>query len=394
MEESYDETSRLMVYRSSFLHPKSSHLTIIRNHPFNHQVELFVPNNFGQKSKKKKEIKIPIKRQPKNESQNERDSKNEIPQKSHSNPFGGSQKYYELTSSDLFSSILSKEFIEKFIRPGLVVGVSRGGIADCGPVIGITSQGILIFSLDHNTYQQFGLQQTKKHPFSSHKNKFYYIEINILEDSFEEGKKNYERVKWCLTSRFPQIQLLLSSTEEITFQDTQKNKLESLPINSSAHHYISMRVPQLSRFFSPIPSLPSHDDQLEELLTWVGLVANRCFDQVYDQRREYICNYQTNLEMEKSSGSSFVWEGLISSTFIENCLNSLRTLLLSQNEFTWGYLRVNGVEDSPISWNNSCHSYSINGDNNYTFIVYRNPNSSDIDYLLFYQLGSKDKFLC
>jgi hypothetical protein len=57
------------------------------------------------------------------------------------------------------------------------------------------------------------------------------------------------------------------------------------------------------------------------------------------------------------------------------------------NNIPWAIINVWGFKDSPISWNKHEHGYFMNGENNYSFIVY-----NDGTYILYQALGTYDTY--
>lgn len=57
-----------------------------------------------------------------------------------------------------------------------------------------------MLSVDKDMYEELGMEG-RKSSFSHRKPGKFIVEINLVKPTFTPGKKNYERVKWCLKDR-------------------------------------------------------------------------------------------------------------------------------------------------------------------------------------------------
>jgi hypothetical protein len=199
--KAFEFDSGLKSRLSTKLYPASdltSLLDLVLRHPFNHQVEVFTPSIDSEQ--------------------------NFPPVGSFSDGF-----YYHVVLP--LGNLLTPTFINSYIRPGSFFCLSACGI-DRGNSLLIRPDGILVMSVDRDTYQLLGLQGTKS-VFKCRQANRFNITINLLDAAFAPGRSGYERTLAAF-QRSPEAALLVSSAHDVDFGPaaTVSRRLNSLVLAS------------------------------------------------------------------------------------------------------------------------------------------------------------------
>ncbi|CAG8500596.1 6834_t:CDS:2 [Funneliformis caledonium] len=347
--------SKLYISHSSITLPKSCHENIILDHPYNNHLEIFFPSiiNFPE----------------------------QIPNSLDSEFF-----YYKV---DLpLSWFIDTNFIQNYVKAGRVVALSLTEGIDIANVIALDFSGNLILNLTKDTYEELGLDghSTK---FGPNKQRFV-VQIDLKRRSLIPGKKGYERIKWCfnntLTKRFTFLMSFVKSTEkktcEIDFPSSFNakkllGKFDFNPIHEG------ILIPDLS-IIKNISNESQWRLDAVEIYDWIGMnsiQAQRI--QSHDQVDPYISVYKPPEPYSDGNGSFIKWSGFIPSSTIKELFDSVLKFLQESKDdkISWAIINVWGFKDSPISWNKQEHGYFMNGENNYSFIIY-----NDGTYVLYQAL--------
>ncbi|CAG8524033.1 10181_t:CDS:10 [Funneliformis mosseae] len=348
--------SKLYISHSSITLPKSCHENIILDHPYNNHLEIFFPSiiNFPE----------------------------QIPNSLDSEFF-----YYKV---DLpLSWFIDTNFIQNYVKAGRVVALSLTEGIDIANVIALDFSGNLILNLTKDTYEELGLDghSTK---FGPNKQRFV-VQIDLKRRSLIPGKKGYERIKWCfnntLTKKFTFLMSFVKSTEkktcEIDFPSSFNakkllGKFDFNPIHKG------ILIPDLS-IIKNISNESQWRLDAVEIYDWIGMnsiQAQRI--QSHDQVDPYISVYKPPEPYSDGNGSFIKWSGFIPSSTIKELFDSV----FKDDKISWAIINVWGFKDSPISWNKQEHGYFMNGENNYSFIIY-----NDGTYVLYQALALNEPYL-
>jgi len=292
----------------------------------------------------------------------------------------------------------------------------------------------LVLSVDKDTYEQLGLEG-KKSFFK--KTPRYNIHIDLCAPHFVPGKRFYERVRWCLSERLSDVELLAfwsvdGKTKEVEFPSGAQSKL--LKLNEASRLVKDIRVPILDgsvlhslfttgsaeqrtaqekekkedEIKKEIQEMESQVQKMQlstvkrkkgkksaatsdearaflwDLFEYLGLVANSALRGLTSEQHPFLVldrfyHHAKILHCE--------WRGLISCSFIENLLTETRKLVETK-KVPWAALTITGFEDAPLSWGNSEHGADDSlpgGENDYTFVVL-----PDNQYWLFSAISKND----
>ncbi|XP_022108715.1 ribonuclease P protein subunit p40-like isoform X1 [Acanthaster planci] len=356
--------NRKTVFESSaFTHKHSRHVSCVKDHYFNHAVEICFPccdllPHAIQTSSPDLQDYLVIKQLP----------------------------LAELTNAN---------FIEKFVKTGRLYILSTGQNIDTHNVVAILPTGRLVLSVNKDTYQELGLEGKPSQFEKPRKVTKYCVEVNLVGESFCKGKRSYERVQWCFKERLDLTFDFLMAWQP-NDQDQSLDLLSSFWSNKyecrrarQRHDHFQMRnqcVPVIdsSRLF-PHQYKPTQDPSLtngssqgdsadevrscdaSEVYEWLGAVACQC--NCTGTSDDFVNTYQCPEPSQVSSAVYHRWSGLITSETILHMLDVLR-LEVQCRHVPWAALTVHGFADSPVSWVNREHGFHKYGNNLYTFVIF------------------------
>ncbi|KAK9728179.1 hypothetical protein K7432_001288 [Basidiobolus ranarum] len=346
--------SKLFLTYSNFNSPKSCHGNFVLQHPFNHQVEVFVPGQIPSRSELVK---------------------------------GVLDTEYFYKARLRLSYFIQPEFLRSHVRNGSVTALTHNTGIDTDDVFALDSTGHLILSVTKDTYEELGLIG-KPSKFAS-KGHRYTVTIDLNADNMIPGHKIYERVKWCfehtLTDTFT---FLIQSTNpagecvELEFPlDAEARKIFPKYLESSNE---SIEIPSMESLLDN-ENVEIWKEEAMERYEWLGMVACQSTRvQANSAVDPFVSIYSTPTPFEVGTGSSFKLTGLISSYSINTLINNTREYIRDK-KLPWVSFSVWGFMDSPTSWQFKEHGYLPNGENHYTFIMY--PNGT---YILYQTCGAHD----
>ncbi|PKY14508.1 hypothetical protein RhiirB3_426515 [Rhizophagus irregularis] len=352
--------SKLYISHSSITLKKSRHEQIILDHPFNNNLDIFFPSIINSK-------KI-------------------------TSLFNNEFFYYKV---DLpLSWFIERDFIRDYVKSGCVVALSLTEGIDIANVIALDSLGTLILNLTKDTYEELGLDG-KSTKFGPDKQRFV-VQIDLKEKSLIPGKKGYERIKWCfnntLTKKFTfLISFVKSGTKkssEIDFPSlfNAEKILGKFDVNNT---FDNILIPDLNMIKNISNEFQWRLDAVE-IYDWIGLASIQAQRiKSHDQVDPFISVYKPPEPYSNGNGSFIKYTGFIPSLTIKELFDSVSNFLRedASNNIPWAIINVWGFKDSPISWNKHEHGYFMNGENNYSFIVY-----NDGTYILYQALGTYDTY--
>lgn len=285
------------------------------------------------------------------------------------------------------SKLISEEFIEAFVKRGSLYMLSHEQSIDTKSCVALLPTGILLLHITKDLYQELGLvgQVSKFHSKTQMK---YVVRIDLTAPLFQPGKKNFERVKWCLTER-----LNLSFNFLVTWMPNDS----SICPSSIESYFTSLgfsvslgdvyKVQHRTRMHSvPIlesSSLDPTDNSCGflEAYEWLGVVACGCD---YGSVEDYVNTLSCPEPCKRQKVSHLKLSSFFAPQQIVSAVNFLSDWV-RKSSVPWASFTVHGFMDSPVSSSEIEHGYHTNGDNLYTIIVF-----SDTKYWLYTATGSCD----
>eukprot|EP01087_Luapelamoeba_hula_P025263 TRINITY_DN9944_c0_g1_i1.p1 TRINITY_DN9944_c0_g1~~TRINITY_DN9944_c0_g1_i1.p1 ORF type:complete len:303 (-),score=42.30 TRINITY_DN9944_c0_g1_i1:67-975(-) len=300
-------------------------------------------------------------------------------------------------------------------------------------------------SLDKETYEQLGLVGEKSSTPSTATR--FFVKVDLTAPWFRPGKKNYERVQWCLSERTAPVQMLVSwyvdgEYKEIQFPEGVTWKRLALQEVRQTYQHIQLPVFDALASCTPIttttPPTPTtvttattvmksqktptlRDEKrikkeqtedmklrLFEAFDWLGMLflgAKEIISPtstlqdplVSSLSYETLSFFPTSLpdhnlsihaQKDRGRGYLFRWEGLVAAQLILDHLVTKARALVRDGWAPWVAVRVLGFEDTPLSWGLAHqHGYRHSGENDYVLVVL--PHDA---YVLYLSVSSYDTF--
>ncbi|KAL9975721.1 hypothetical protein ACROYT_G012913 [Oculina patagonica] len=254
--------------------------------------------------------------------------------------------------------------------------------------------GILILSLDKDTYEQLGL--TGK-PSAFQKKHRFIVEVNLAAPYFVPGKKLYERVRWCLKDKL-----------QLTFKFLMSWTKEGHSSTSTLHSFFNSYNGQILSNTEDIKSVLNHSKAPSISFDKSSFTEDRMSPENFDvcdcmSFFEWLGCVACEVDCSAASPDSYVstlacpepshdvkqlvkcrWTGMITSSCILSVIHSVRNLVKSNN-LPWLAVTVWGFADCPLTWKQNEHGHSVTGENFYTFVIF--PNDK---YWLYTAMGGHD----
>ncbi|CAG8467025.1 8972_t:CDS:10 [Ambispora gerdemannii] len=285
-------TAKLFLTHSSFLTPNSRHEKFILDHPFNHQVELFLPGDISLQQAQ----------------------------------FFSHKGFYYRAELPL-TYFIDKSFVQEYIATGEVIALSLSEGIDIANVFALDGKGNLVLHLTKDTYEELGI--TGKPAKFGPKRQRYVVTIDVLADSMVPGKKGYERIKWCfehtLSGSFPflisYVNVADRKSREITFPGTIKT--QKILLNESLSRLENILTPDLDSI-KPTTHKETWTSDAIEIYDWIGMIsinAQRIHEQ--DSVDPYISTYRPPEPYSSQNGIFVRWTGFVSAFVASKTRQSL-----------------------------------------------------------------------
>ncbi|KAK7497717.1 hypothetical protein BaRGS_00011112 [Batillaria attramentaria] len=289
--------------------------------------------------------------------------------------------------------LVDKEFVEGFVKRGCLYILSHGTRIDTQDCVALIPTGHLILHVTKDTYQQLGLEGRPSQYASRGKPSKYVVDVDLTPDFFTPGRKNYDRVLWCLKDRLNlTFDLLVAWTphEEAICPSSVPKYFESkgfivtpVPTSAQVQWQTSIQMPVLS---SAVSKATEDSCGREALWEWLGAVA-------------------CGIDMSEASADSYI-STLACPTPSVNCprccvihlsgfLTPAASLWLlkkvrseveqAEGGVRWASVTLHGFLDSPVSAKSREHGFFLEGDNVHSFVVFSNK-----DYWLYSAYGHHD----
>ncbi|KAL6267111.1 hypothetical protein P5V15_000190 [Pogonomyrmex californicus] len=324
---------------------KTSIPTVVKNHYFNHSISIVLPDTVT------------------------------VPQSLY-NCLSEDTDYYRINELCV-SDLLNIEFIEAFVKKGEINLLTIENKIDLQNSICVTPTGCLILSLLKDDYEALGLEG-KPSVFRRKFHTRYIVRIDLTNESFVPGKKNYERVRIVLKERLKQ------KFDVIVSWDSPETKVCPSSIAAWFHeHNYTVRLCQqkLSHRTEYSVSIPTYEDKYDmndiNFFEWLG-VFSIDGDLSTKEENDYVNTYQCpSPSIHVGQIQYLQWTGFFTRQKIQEAYNALKQYILSRNILPWVSLNVQGFADSPISFDLKENIFFIDGDNSYT-IIFRSTGEAVI----------------
>ncbi|XP_033117367.1 ribonuclease P protein subunit p40-like isoform X2 [Anneissia japonica] len=354
-------SSKLVVESSSFCNEKSRHQQHVLDHYFNYSIDVLVPNS----------TELPV-----------------------------LSSGFDCTSYIIHNlpvaELVKKSFADTLLKKGYFSALSHNTWIDSDNVVAVLPTGKLVLSVSKDIYEELGIVGRPSTFDERRKPKKFFIEIDLLSPSFQEGKKNYEHVQWCFKDR---LDLIFSFMVTWQPKDSQIDllhnyfkafTLQSLPVKNDVSVLGTLQVPEIyGDCLHKHPSLGIVDKDTGlhnavEFYEWMGAVTCKC--QCAGEPDSFLSTYHhPEPSLTVPSSACARWQGFISSRAVVSLLQTLRSFLVTNADVPWIAMSVHGFMDSPVSWKNREHGFHKFGDNLYTYVVF-----PDDKYILYTAVGTDD----
>ncbi|XP_062502073.1 ribonuclease P protein subunit p40-like [Corticium candelabrum] len=287
------------------------------------------------------------------------------------------------------STFIQPHFIHSTLKQGSFFALSHTHHIDTDDCVAVFPQGLLVLSVTKDTYEQLGIVGRSSEFQQGAK---FIVEIDLLADSFQPGRKQYERVQWCLTDR-----LSLTMPFLMAFIPRGSSATSSIPVLQDMPHkeltnketlntLTNIQIPSLS-YMSPQISLDHSSNEYcsaIDLFEWLGAISCN-IDCDSGQPDGFVSAYSCPMPNRVVPLSCNIgWRGVITPQRILQLIN-----ILSKCEdalISWCVISVWGFADCPFSWGQQEHGYYMAGENHYTCVLFPQSNQ-----WFFTALGTHDK---
>ncbi|ORZ22005.1 ribonuclease P 40kDa subunit-domain-containing protein [Absidia repens] len=345
---------------------------IIDQHPFNHKLSLFLPHC------SKKTVEAHLSEQ---------------------------QPFYYKTRLPLVK-LLDSQFYSRHVKStkDRLLLHTIGTRLDSDTVIVLDMTGHLILSMEKTTYETFGMVGKKQKEMDRKKSR-YVIDIDLADAKMGPGNKTFDRLKWCfentLTDEYDMVATsvdqVTGDTNEIEWPANIEATKQDIEMNLEEINHID--IPQWTPRLERNMATEKMDQQWEEdalqAMEWIGLVQTRAnrLNSMSSGISAFLSTYQPPLPVAQNGlGTVITWTGLITPSFISNSLVNLRKLMVSKMVQDWASLTVWGYRDSPYTWGKRQHYYRLNGENDYSFLLFPPHSTNQQSFISMQMFGSQHIF--
>lgn len=288
--------------------------------------------------------------------------------------------------------LVDKEFVEAFVKIGQLHILSHQTHIDTQDCVALIPTGHLILHLTKDTYEQLGLEGKPSRYASRSKPNKFVVDIDLTPDYFTPGRKNYNRVLWCLKDRLDLVfDLLVSWTphEKAVCPSSVSKYFESkgflitpVPISIRTQLQTSIQTPALN---SAVSTHTEENCSKKELWEWLGAVA--CgVDMSVASPDSYITTLACPTPSVNCPRCCVIHlSGFFTPAIILWLLQKVRLEVENTDDKRWASLTLHGFLDSPVSVKSREHGFFQEGDNIHSFVLFSNK-----DYWLYSALGQHD----
>ncbi|KAI9209832.1 ribonuclease P 40kDa subunit-domain-containing protein [Polychytrium aggregatum] len=282
-----------------------------------------------------------------------------------------------------------------FLQPEILKAIKRGSFRamnldakiDASDVFALLPDGILVLSVEKDTYETLGLVGEHSRFSKGHR---FVIKIDLKSTKFKPGSKLYDRVEWCFTHTLTRtFTFVIAAVEEdgapmdIGFPDSaHAQKLEpKVEVELIENAEVPLWTQAGSALESPDESA-NIKQSLLDLHEWLGLVA--CGQLRVLHVDPFISVYRPPEPNQRGSVMKLTWTGMLVAENLFELSSIVRSFASKHN--SWASLLVWGFRDSPVSWKHAEHGHLDCGENDYV-IAFANDMA-----FTFQALGSHDTY--
>ncbi|KAG5330524.1 RPP40 protein, partial [Acromyrmex charruanus] len=234
----------------------------------------------------------------------------------------------------------------------------------------VTPTGYLILSLLTDDYQALGLEG-KPSVFSHKSHTRYIVRIDLTNENFIPGKKNYERIRIALEERLTQKFDVIVSWDP--------PDISMCPSSIAAWFYarnynVCLCCQKFSQKIKYSLTIPTYEDTCNntdiDFFEWLGVFS---IDGDLSTKREdnYANTYQCpSPSIHVKQVQYLQWTGFFTRQKIQEVYNVLKQYVLSRDTLPWISLDIQGFADSAISFDLKEHMFLTDGDNSYTIVFH------------------------
>ncbi|XP_012230065.1 ribonuclease P protein subunit p40-like isoform X1 [Linepithema humile] len=268
--------------------------------------------------------------------------------------------------------LLYREFIEAFVKKGEVNLLTVGVKIDLESSICLTPSGHLVLSLIDAHYQALGLEGRVSF-FASKSRTRYVVVIDLNDENFIPGNKNFERVRIALKKRLSQNFNVIVSWHPSQYNVCPSSIAAWFEKLDYTVDLASQRFSQRTEYSLMIPTLQD-ECNIDKFFEWLGIFSTDCklSNGETDDANPYKC---PSPSIQVGQVQYLKYTGFFTSRKMQEIYNVLKDYILSRNTVSWISLDVQGFADSPISWGLREHTFFTDGDNSYTIIFQPNDES-------------------
>eukprot|EP00941_MAST-03F_sp_MAST-3F-sp1_P001154 g1154.t1 len=289
----------------------------------------------------------------------------------------------------VLSEILAPAFLSK-----VFCAVSHRAEIDHNNTFAVIPGGLLVLCVDCDTFEQLGLPgepildrlSGRKTPKATGQTCFS-VTVDIGSECFRPGDATYDRVKWCIENRIPQVQMLVCSSTTIDFP--KKWKVKEFSVKQSQKLFHALRVPALEELATSLQKSGKKcgkigvtvkrgsilDLELKQAYNWIGAVASRAEGLLRGDVEPYVSTFTCNgLLFRSAEGKSDVfasgadnvllatgeaestegigclrYKGFMPNSFAIKVIGAAREIV-ERGELPWAVVSVWGFFDSPCNW--------------------------------------------
>ncbi|XP_029170706.1 LOW QUALITY PROTEIN: ribonuclease P protein subunit p40-like [Nylanderia fulva] len=282
--------------------------------------------------------------------------------------------YYRISALRV-CDLINGEFIEAFVKKGEVSLLTIENKIDLQNSICITPTGYLLISLVTEDYQALGLEG-RASSFDHKPYTRYVVKINLKDEHFVPGKKNYERTRIALEQRLKQSFEVIVSWDPPRTELCPSSIAKWFHIRSYDVYLCHETFFQKTKYSLTIPTL-QEECNLDKFFEWLGIFSIGG-DLSNGEMDNYVNAYECpSPSIEIGQVQHLQWTGFFTRKKMHEMYIALKEYTLSRKTLPWVSLDVQGFADSPTSWDLKEHAFFTDGDNSYT-IIFRPSGESII----------------
>ncbi|XP_018399695.1 PREDICTED: ribonuclease P protein subunit p40-like [Cyphomyrmex costatus] len=197
------------------------------------------------------------------------------------------------------------------------------------------------------------------------------VRIDLTNDSFIPGKKNYDRVRIALEERLTQKFDVIVSWDPPEISLCPSSVAAWFHARNYSVSLCCQKFSQKTKYSLTIPTYENTYNNTDiDFFEWLGVFS---IDGDLSTKGEdnYASTYQCSSPFIHVRQVQYLqWTGFFTRQKIQEVYNTLKQYVLSQDALPWISLDIQGFADSPISFDLKEHTFLTDGDNSYT-VVFR-----------------------